>query len=428
MNRRVFLKDSTLLSLSAGLSTGLEEIVASASGAPDEDEYPTTPQVGCAVIGLGAQGREILACLARLDNSPVVAFCDTYQDPGFLKRAQAIAPKARSASDYRKVLDSPDVKAVFVATPTHRHRKIVLDAIAAGKHVYCEAPLAHAIEDARAIAKAGADAKTVFQSGLQYRANKQHHHVLSFVRSQTLGHTLGGRGQWHKKQSWRAIAPTPEREREMSWRMYKDSSIGLPGEVGVHPFDVANWFFKAMPVSVTGFGYTMQWTQEGMQVPDTVQLMLEYPNNVRYVYDATLGSSFDGAYDVFLGSDCSMLIRDLRAWMFKETDSPLLGWEVYARKDNLAIGETMTGTGIALVADATKLISQGKEPGKVGTDVTKSALFQSVRAFLTSVRTHKKPVAGPLEGFQATVVAAKAHEAVMSGNKITFQKEWFTLS
>jgi predicted dehydrogenase len=114
--------------------------------------------------------------------------------------------------------------------------------------------------------------------------------------------------------------------------------------------------------------------------------------------------------------------------MFKETDSPLLGWEVYARKDKLGIGEDTTGTGIALVADATKLIAQGKQPGEVGQDVTKTALYQALSAFLDSIHTGKKPAAGPLEGYQATLIASKAHEAVMTGSKITFQKEWFDLA
>ncbi|HLV79358.1 MAG TPA: Gfo/Idh/MocA family oxidoreductase, partial [Chthonomonadaceae bacterium] len=236
-------------------------------------------------------------------------------------------------------------------------------------------------------------------------------------------------GQWHQKTSWRRPAPPdpPGRAREVNWRLYKESSSGLPGEIGIHAFDVATWFLKALPVSVTGFGSILQWTEDGMEVPDTVQAIVEYPDNIRYLYDATLANSFDGSYDLFMGSDCAMLLRDQRAWMFKEIDSPLLGWEVYARKDKMSIGDDTMGTGVALVADATKLIAQGKQPKDVGTDVTKSALYQALDSFLDCIRSNKKPAAGPLEGYQATVIAHKVHEATLTGSKIAFQKEWFTI-
>lgn len=427
MNRREFFKDATALTMTLAMAAGAEELFVQSARA-DEDEKPAGPPVNCAVIGLSAQGRDILASLAKLGNTPVIALCDTYTVEAYIKRSQEIAPNAAFQEDYRKVLDNRDVQAVFVSTPSHKHKQIVLDALAAGKHVYCEAPLASNIEEAKEIARAGAAAKTLFQSGLQYRANKQHQHVLSFVRSGALGHVAGARGQWHKKQSWRRVAPTPEREKELNWRLYKESSGGLMGEIGIHQLDTATWFLKALPVSVLGFGDIMHWTGDGMEVPDTALCIMEYPNNVRFSYDATLVDSFNGSYDVFMGSDSAMLLRDQRAWMFKETDSPLLGWEVYARKDKLGIGEDTTGTGIALVADATKLIAQGKQPGQVGTDVTKTALYQALSAFFDAIRSGKKPAAGPMEGYQATVIALKAHEAILTGNKITFQKEWFDLA
>lgn len=394
---------------------------------PGAQEKPTGEPVNCGVIGLGAQGREILASLAKLGTAPVVALCDTYTVPTYIKRAQDVAPKAVFTDDYRKLLDNKSVQAVFIATPSHKHKQIVLDALAAGKHVYCEAPLASDIAEAREIAKAGLGAATTFHAGLQLRSNKQNLHVLNFVRSGALGHMVGGRAQWHKKNSWRNVAPSPEREREQNWRLSRETSGGLLGEIGIHQIDVATWFLKTPPVAVSGFGGVLHW-QDGRNVPDTVQCIVEYPKDIRYIYDATLGNSFDGSYEMFMGSDCAMLIRDQRAWMFKETDAALLGWEVYARKDKLGVGDTATGTGIALVADATKLIKQGKQPGEVGTDVTKTSLYQSLSVFLDSVRQKKKSPVGAVEGYQATVTALKANEAILTGTRIALTKEMLELS
>ena len=111
----------------------------------------------CAVIGFGEWGREIAAAIADIEELELAAICDNF--PLMLRRAQREHPQAARVADYREILDNPDIVAVFVATATHEHKDIVLDALQAGKHVYCEAPLAHTIEDARAIAKAGLAAK-----------------------------------------------------------------------------------------------------------------------------------------------------------------------------------------------------------------------------------------------------------------------------
>jgi predicted dehydrogenase len=444
VSRREFLATSASAALLAGVA---EEVLAAPAvkkpapkPAPAKPTpkpavkpapvQPAGPPINCAVMGLGAQGKEILAALSRVPGANVVAICDTYSSPVFTKRAQEAAPKASFIADYRQVLERKDVAAVFIATPTHKHKDIALAALQAGKHVYCESPMAHTIEDAKAIAQAAKAAteggKLIFQVGQQYRANPQHHHVEKFVRTGVLANVAQGRGQWHKKMSWRRAAPTPERETELNWRLIRETSPGIVGEIGIHSLDVANWFLKKLPVSVAGFGGILQWS-DGRDVPDTVQVVLEYPGDIRFVYDATLANSFDGSYEVFMGSDAAVLLRDERAWMFKETDSPLLGWEVYARKETLG-----DETGIALVADATKQLKEGKMPGKEKqvSDPGKTALFFSVESFLNMGRgigEQKTPDCGPVEGYQAVVTALKANEAVLTGGKIVYQKDWFTL-
>ena len=414
IHRRDFLKGAATLSL--GLLAAAEEIRAAE---PAPAETPSGPPVGCGVIGLGPWGREILSNLTRQPLVQVAAICDTYAP--FLKRSGEAAPKATPHADYRKLLEQPEVQAVFVATPSHQHRQIVLDALQAGKHVYCEAPLAVTVDDAKAIAQAGKAAKTVFASGLQYRANPQHQHCLSFMRAGVLSTLAEAYAQWHQKQSWRRAAPNNEREREVNWRLNKATSAGLMGEIGIHQVDVGSWFINALPVSVSAFGGIMHWS-DGRDVADTVHCVYEFPKNVRMNYDATLVNSFGGSYESFMGSDAAMMIQDLRAWMFKETDSPLLGWEVYAKKEKLR-----DDTGIVLVANATKILAAGLEPAKTAVELGKTPLYFALEDFATSIKTNKKPAAGPEEGYRATVVAIKSNDALTSGSKVTFQKEWFDI-
>jgi predicted dehydrogenase len=422
--RDLFGRGSALaLALLMGSASGLraEELVPDLADQEAKPAAPAAP-VNVAVIGLGDQGRALLTSLSYVPGANVLYICDNYTN--IHKRAQEAAPKATAVAEYQKVLADPKVQGVFVATPSHLHKQIVLDAIAAGKHVYCEAPLASSVEDAKAIAAAAKAApKVVFHTGLQYRTNPQHHHVLKFIQTGALAKVAQAKACWHKKTSWRRTAPTDERQNALNWRLRKETSSGLIGEVGIHQIDTTSWFFNARPTAVSGFGGVLVW-QDGRTVADTVQAIIEYPNNLRLSYDATLANSFDGTYELFQGTDAAVLLRDQRAWMFKEADATALGWEVYAYKEK--IGDD---TGIALVADATKLLADGKEPGKNrDTDPRKTATYFACESFLNGIRAGKaNEEAGYKVGYEATVVAVKANEAIQAGTRIPLTPEMFAL-
>lgn len=195
---------------------------------------------------------------------------------------------------------------------------------AAGAH-HCSTPKAIALA-------AQAAPKQIFQAGLQMRSDAQRHFLLPFIRSGALGPFIMGRAQWHKKQSWRSASPNPDRAKALNWRLDRKTSHGLMGEIGIHQLDQAGWFLNARPLAVTGFHSLVKWT-DGRDVPETIQAVFEFPKQVQFVYHATLANSFDADYEVYYGSDAAVMMRENKAWMFKEVDSPLLGWEVYAKKE-----------------------------------------------------------------------------------------------
>jgi hypothetical protein len=162
---------------------------------------------------------------------------------------------------------------------------------------------------------------------------------------------------------------------------------------------------------------------DGRDVPDTVQCVLEHPRGLRATLDATLCSSVGGAYALFRGSNSSLLVREKRAWLIKEADSPLLGWEVYARKDSV-----LDETGIALVADATKILAAGEEPGQAGAEPSKEPLRLALESFVASVRGGAPSVCGPREAFRATALALQAEAAVRAGGRRALAPEQFELS
>jgi predicted dehydrogenase len=454
-NRRDFLKGGSVATLMTMLG-GVELFGQPATAAPESKAMATTK---VAVIGLGSWGREILRTLPTLTFTPpnsdeklplveVAAICDNY--PAALKRASAEAPKATQTGDYKTILENKAIRAVIVATPTQLHKEIVLAALAAGKHVYCEAPLANTIEDARTIAKAARGAQElVFQAGLQLRSEPQRHFLVPFIRSGALGQFVLARGQWHKKTTWRTAASNAEREKAVNWRLDKEISLGLAGEVGCHQLDQGNWFFNSRPKAITGFGGVLLYTEDGREVPDTIQLVMEYPAGMNLVYDATLTNSFDAAYDIYYGSYAAVMVRENKAWLFKEVDSPLLGWEVYARKEKF-----YDETGIALIANASKSVqapppSAGQGP-KVDTSLPSafenfarncaevdihteefiSAYGDDKEALKTEIGNLQKklrPGASYLEGYQATVTAIKANEAVVTRKRVEIKKDLYEL-
>src|SRR5947207_7639305 len=127
-NRRDFLKSgsfATLMTMMGGV-----ELIAQEEQRPAKTA--TGAKVKVAVIGLGAWGREIVRTLGTEKLTPfgeLVAICDTYAPS--LRRAAAAAPAAAKVADHKAILDDKDVSAIVVATPTHKHKDIVLAALKA---------------------------------------------------------------------------------------------------------------------------------------------------------------------------------------------------------------------------------------------------------------------------------------------------------
>jgi predicted dehydrogenase len=310
------------------------------------------------------------------------------------------------------------VDTLFLATPSHLHAEIAVEVMETGKHLYCEAPMATTVDDAKKMALAAKSAKGLFHVGLQLRANPVYSLARSFVRAGAIRDVVGLRGQYHNKTSARVPAGDAAREKALNWFLYKDSSIGLPGEKGIHSFDAVSWFLKKRPVSVAGWGGIYLY-DDGRDVPDTVECVLTYPGGVKMMYDATLANSFDGSYEMYVGTMGTIKTVGNLGWMFKEADAPTQGWEVYAIRQHFHKEE-----GITLIANATKLAQQGKL--KEGVGLPHPELYYSIQEFLSGVVEEKQETACSASvGLESAVVAIKAHEAVMTGNEIALADEWF---
>jgi len=408
-NRRDFLQQSLGAMAAVALTPSLAELSPLAGRSVD---------ISVALVGAGRQGRAILAELQKIEGVTIAAICDT--DPGRLKKAGRRVQGCRSYATHQELLEKEsDVQAVIVATPTHLHRGPALDALAAGKHVYCEAPLASTIEDSKALAAAARKSDRVFACSLLARSNPIYKLARSFFRSGSLRDLVSLRAQDFAKTSWRSSAPDANREKLLNWRLDKSVSLGLPGELGTHQFDAYHWFLGKYPTSVRGSG-SVRVHKDGRDVADTALCDLSFADGLRLSWQATLGNSYDGRYEVYSGSMASFKLAWTAGWMFKEADAPTQGWEVYANRQTFHNDQ-----GITLIADATKLAAQGKLEAGVG--LPNPPVHYAIADFLTSCSEATDPAAGAEEGHRAAVVGICASQALRSGLEVAIEPELFDL-
>ena len=191
-SRRHFMTTS-LAALAAGLPAWFLQEEARADGVgPSRRLLGANDQINIAGIGLGGsrggyrQGLGDTRNAAGQPNCKVVAVCDV--DSVHLDEAVKIfGSDAKGYVDYRTLLERPDIDAVVIGTPDHWHATIAIDAMKAGKDVYCEKPLALTIYEGRKIADTAWKTGRVFQTGSQQRSDGRFRLACELVRNGRIG-------------------------------------------------------------------------------------------------------------------------------------------------------------------------------------------------------------------------------------------------
>lgn len=181
VDRREFLRKSS--------ATGGALMAATLTGSAAWSAEQAQP-LRMAFVGLGGMGTGHYDFFRERDDVQVTALCDV--DAGHLARAKEKTPSAASSGDFREIVTRDDVDAVLVATPDHWHALVTIAAAKAGKHVYCEKPLANSIGEGRSMADAVKQAGVVLQTGSHERSNRGAAVAKQIVDSGRLGkiHTV----------------------------------------------------------------------------------------------------------------------------------------------------------------------------------------------------------------------------------------------
>ncbi len=360
--------------------------------------------INIAVIGTGDRGGGMIPFLNEIENLNVVACCDVL--PFRLEKGVSkVEGKAKGYSDYRKLLDNPDVDAVMVSTPFSTHSKIAMDALDAGKHVYCEKTMAKGFDGIQnLIGKVKASSKT-FQTGHQYHSSRLYTHVVDLIRNGKIGKITAFECQWNRNGDWRRPVPSLEFERAINWRMYKEFSGGLVAELCSHQLDFVNWVMQSVPDKVMGIGGVDYW-KDGRETYDNIHLLYSYPNGVRAKFTCLTSNAMDDYKIKVFGDKGTIILDYVKAWFYPEG------------KMNKVLGE------VDGVAGATVKWDEGKGIPIEGPqdDPSKQALID----FRDSIFNNVEPISNVISGAKAALCVQMALDA-MEQDKIVHWNPDFSL-
>ncbi len=298
MQRRKFIRESSLIGAgSLALGSGL--IHASPL---IKNPLPKSDKLRFGVIGCNGMGWSDTRSLLKMDDVELVAICDVDQNV-VQKRKEEYATlrdnKVKTYGDYRELLDDKKVDFVVIGTPDHWHCKIMVDAVQAGKDVYCEKPLANSIQECNIMMQAAEKTGKIVQIGQWQRSGTHYKKAKEILDSGNLGKIrlvkVWAYQGWMKPVNvipdgavpegvdydfW--LGPAPKRpfnqnRFHFNFRWFWDYAGGLMTDWGVHEIDIALYFMGATaPKSVMASGGKLAYPDDASETPDTLQTVFEY--------------------------------------------------------------------------------------------------------------------------------------------------------
>ncbi|TXD53123.1 MULTISPECIES: Gfo/Idh/MocA family protein [unclassified Polaribacter] len=307
MKRRSFIKKGSF----AATAIICSPLISSSSIKPN-----SLKPINIGVIGTGVRGSGLIKIINSIEGLNVSACCDIL--PFRLKEGLAKSEsKPKGFLDYRQLLDDKTIDAVIIATTFNTHSKIAIDAVNAGKHVYCEKTLAKGYKNIKALVQKVKSSKIIFQTGHQYHSSRLYTHIVELIKNGKVGTIAAFECQWNRHTNWRRPVPSPEFEKAINWRMYKEFSGGLTAELCSHQIDFVNWVLDATPNTVMGVGGIDYW-KDGRETNDNVHLIYNYPNGITAKFTCLTNNAKGGYQIKVLGDKGTILIDTKNAWFYPE--------------------------------------------------------------------------------------------------------------
>jgi predicted dehydrogenase len=368
------------------------------------------------MIGVGNRGQDLLQEVVAVRGVQLVAIADIYSRRR--DEARKLAPGIETFDDHRRLLDRKDIEAVIVASPLHSHARHFLDALSAGKDLYAEKTMTWSIPEAEQCLAAAKDSGRVVQIGLQFQSSGALADARTWIRDGMVGkvsqveswmsrNTRHGQGQWVRpvpadctpqNVNWNAfLNGRPDRPfdpyRVINWRLFWEFSGGNVTENMVHQMA---WIMTALNLPVPAAAYMSGGVfseKDGREVPDTIAVTLDFPNDMVVTWQSTFSNSHYGLGERILGSDGTIEH----------------GWA----KSDMVNGEE--GEFVRYAPERANRPSAAALTGK-----TKDQDHMS--NWIECIRTRKTPNAPAEIGYRSAIAAHMANLSYRRGQRITLEE------
>ena len=319
-SRRDFLRMAATSSIAAGIAPNvLTSETHHLKRNPSRKKVSPNDVIRLATIGMGGMGYGDTRTALQVDGVEFVAAADCYS--GRLEHAkEEFGNHLFTTRDYREILSRDDIDAVIIATPDHWHSRITIEALQAGKAVYCEKPMVQKIEEGRDVLNAEKETGKLLIVGSQRVSSLIYEKAKELYESGAIGqlnmveavlNRNSARGAWQytippdaspETVDWDTfIGHAPkipfEAKRFFRWRNYKDYGTGIPGDLFVHLFSGIHLVLNSNgPERVMSTGGLRYWI-DGRDVPDIMLGLYDYPETESHpAFSMSLQVNFaDGA-------------------------------------------------------------------------------------------------------------------------------------
>jgi predicted dehydrogenase len=261
---------------------------------------PPSDRLRLGIIGVGMQGSGLLATAITLPGVECVAACDLYDGRHTLARELVNNPSLPTTRRYPELLDNKDIDCIIAAVPDHWHKQIVVDAVSAGKDIYCEKPMSHTAAEGFAMAAAQQKTGRIVQIGSQRVSSVLYAKTKELIAKGTIGDLClveGSLGRNDPTGAWEYPPPpdlstqtldwdtwqgtVPKRDFDplifARWRCWKEYGTGVAGDLLVHLMSGILFALglNEPPKRAMAMGGILRW-KDGRNMPDVHAVLFEY--------------------------------------------------------------------------------------------------------------------------------------------------------
>jgi predicted dehydrogenase len=298
LNRRNFLKVAGAVATVETLLGSNTTLLAQTQAEPAKP-IAANDHIQIALIGAGGQGQSDTKNAVQVPGVKLVAVADCYN--GRLEHSKEVwGPDLFTTRDYSEILARKDIDAVIVGTPDHWHKQVAVDAMKAGKDVYCEKPMIHLYSDGPQMIEAARANNRIIQIGSQRVSSVIYAKAKELLAAGAIGQLNMVSGRWDRNSSigaWNYTVPLDAStqtcdwsrflgtapqipynpEHFFQWRKWKAYGSGVAGDLFVHLFSGTHFITGSHgPTRAMATGGIRFW-KDGRDVPDVMLAQFDYP-------------------------------------------------------------------------------------------------------------------------------------------------------